>query len=174
MDLTPQIIVSHGAKVGLVVDVRAHPNAQHIRLSYVDLGDGCWPAQIVFGGCYQVQADDLVPVAPPGSWVFIERIPMSAPKAKKMRSRRYRGMRSHGMLCSLNELGWAFDGPDEVATLRDVVPGEGLDGLSYDERLDRVERHRSRVVPPMPELPVQPSTGHGSLQWTHTGQTVTK
>lgn len=144
------ITVIRGAQAGLVVDVRDHPNGQRIRLSYVDLGDDCLPVQIVFGGEYLVRVGDLVPVAPPGARVVIEQTPMVVPRTKKMRSRRYRGMRSHGMLCSLNELGWAVSGPDEVATLRDVDPGEPLDKLSYGERFDRVDRHRDLVVPPVP------------------------
>lgn len=73
---------------------------------------------------------------------------MTAPRTKKMRSRRYRGMRSHGMLCSLNELGWTFDGPDEVATLRNVNPGAPLDEVPPSKRFNIVDRHRILVTPP--------------------------
>jgi len=146
MPLATRIIFTHGAIVGHVRDVRIHPYGDLIRLSYVDLGDD-EVVQIVFGGHYQVEPNDLVPVAPPGSRVIIEHIPTGASSRKKMRSRRYRGVRSHGMLCSLNELGWAFDAPDEVATLCNVKAGEKLDGLSFHERVDRVDRHLRHVVP---------------------------
>ncbi|HEX3592970.1 MAG TPA: hypothetical protein VHV74_25365 [Pseudonocardiaceae bacterium] len=103
--------------MGRVVDVRAHPNATLIRLAEVDLGDGRDPVQIVFGGPDVVVKDSLVPVAPPGA-----RVPKG-----RMRRRNYRGQSSHGMLCSLDELGWTRSAPDQVALLRDVVPGTVLD-----------------------------------------------
>jgi hypothetical protein len=34
------------------------------------------------------------------------------------------------MLCSLAELGWSPDAPDEVALLRNVTPGESLDKVT--------------------------------------------
>lgn len=46
--------------------------------------------------------------------------------AGKIRRRRYRGVDSFGMLCSLVELGWIPVGPDEVAVLADVEPGARL------------------------------------------------
>lgn len=103
--------------MGRVVDVRAHPNADEIRLADVDLGDGKEAVQIVFGGPDVVVKDSLVPVAPPGA-----RVPKG-----KMRRRNYRGQRSHGMLCSLDELGWTQSAPDQVVLLRDVTPGMVLD-----------------------------------------------
>lgn len=62
---------------------------------------------------------DMVPLAPPGALL---------PGRKKMRRRRYRGQASHGMFCSLSELGWDPNGPDEVVLLRgDLEPGQSLD-----------------------------------------------
>jgi hypothetical protein len=67
-------------------------------------------------------------------------------KPIKMRRRRYRGHDSHGMLCSLIELGWArtargartdreqvnFDpAVDQVAVLRDMNPGDVLPEAAY-------------------------------------------
>lgn len=170
MSHTTGIVVIYGARAGLVVDVRDHPHGERIRLSYVDLGDGRLPVQIVFGGQYRVQVNDLVPVAPPGAKVVVEQIPPVVPRLKKMRNRRYRGMRSHGMLCSLNELGWAFEGPDEVATLRNIAPGETLDGLSYQERLDKVDRHRSLVVPPKERTPLWSQQATNGLRLPLAGQ----
>lgn len=46
----------------------------------------------------------------------------------KIRRRRYRGQVSNGMLCSLDELGWIKQGPDQVALLQGVETGERLDG----------------------------------------------
>jgi phenylalanyl-tRNA synthetase beta chain len=118
--------------VGRVLTVSAHPFADAIRLAEVDLGDG-QPVQIVFGGPDVVVKGDLVPVAPPGSHV---------PKGK-MRRRRYRGELSHGMLCSLDELGWTRSAPDQVAVLRNVTPGDNL-----DNRPDWVSLVASPLVEP--------------------------
>lgn len=115
--------LTSGIVVGRVVKVTRHLNAQHLRLALVDLGVG-EPVQIVFGGPPNVHTGDLVPVAPPGS-----RIP-----SQKMRRRRYRGESSYGMLCSLAELGWNPDAPDEVALLRNVMPGDCLDNVSPGDR----------------------------------------
>lgn len=115
--------LTSGVVVGRVVSVAPHLNAQYLRLALVDLGSG-EPVQIVFGGPPNVQEGDLVPVAPPGS-----RIP-----GQKMRRRRYRGESSYGMLCSLAELGWNPTGPDEVALLRNVTPGDCLDGIPPQDR----------------------------------------
>lgn len=120
MTITGDAGRSCGVVAGRVVEVRDHPDAERIWLALVDLGNGV-PVQIVFGGRRKVHPDDLVPVAPPGS-----RLPS---KPKKMRRRRYRGESSHGMLCSLAELGWA-PADDEVALLRDVTPGASLDDMT--------------------------------------------
>ena len=113
--------ITSGVVVGRVVEVKRHPNADRIRLALVDLGIG-EPVQIVFGGPPNVHEGDLVPVAPPGS-----RLPN---KLHEMRRRRYRGESSYGMLCSLAELGWNPDAPDEVALLRNVTPGDSLDKVT--------------------------------------------
>jgi phenylalanyl-tRNA synthetase beta chain len=115
--------VTSGVVVGRIVEVKPHPNADNIRLARVDLGIG-EPVQIVFGGPPNVHEGDLVPVAPPGS-----RIP-GPNKMHKMRRRHYRGESSYGMLCSLAELGWNADGPDEVALLYNVTAGDSLDKVA--------------------------------------------
>lgn len=121
------VVVAAGIVAGQVVKLTAHPHADLVRLAYVDLGDGGGPVQIVFGGPPVVTVDSLVAVAPPGAR-------LESLRTKKMRRRRYRGEYSHGMLCSLDELGWAKGGPDEVAILQNVKPGMSLDGLSPDQR----------------------------------------
>jgi tRNA-binding EMAP/Myf-like protein len=110
--------------VGRVVDVRKHPNGDRIWLADVDLGRGD-PVQIVFGGTLVIPRDSLVPVAPPGSRLH----------GVKMRRRRYRGQSSHGMLCSLAELGWDPTVQDRVAILTasaHLQPGTSLDGRADD------------------------------------------
>lgn len=116
------VTTTEGVVAGRVLAVNPHPNADLIRLATVDLGRG-QAVQIVFGGPPIVRPGDLVPVAPPGARL---------PGVKKMRRRKYRGQSSYGMLCSLAEIGWDPKGPDEVALLRDVRPGDVLDGYAWD------------------------------------------
>jgi tRNA-binding EMAP/Myf-like protein len=132
-------VITSGAVVGRVVKVEDHPRAQRIRLAHVDLGDSGGPVQIVFGGPPVVNPENLVAVAPPGARVF------STGATKKMRRRSYRGESSYGMLCSLDELGWAVGAPDEVAILRNVRAGDSLDGLSLRQRASIVESPRPMV-----------------------------
>jgi hypothetical protein len=105
-------------------------------LAHVDYGKK-HSTQIVFGGELKLVIDDLVPVAPPGSQATVLYPEESMIRKKKMRARNYRGERSHGMLCSLHELGWLWGGPNEVAVLRDLPVGYPLDELPR-ERIDRV------------------------------------
>lgn len=137
-----------GATVGKVVEVGPHPNGKYIWLAEVDWDDHASPHQIVFGGDHQLTGGELVPVAPPGSRVVVRR-PCIGDRCQKMRARRYRGQRSHGMLCSLNELGWISGGPNEVAILRNVTPGQSLDDLPVHRRPEVVaaqERDRMREM----------------------------
>lgn len=126
------IISVTGALVGRVRHVRPHPQGSFISLADVNLGSNIL-VQIVFGGDQPLSGGDLVPVAPPGSWVDV-RGPRKDVRRKKMRARNYRGQRSHGMLCSLDELGWTRYGLNEVAILRDLTPGESLDDFPVKRR----------------------------------------
>jgi tRNA-binding EMAP/Myf-like protein len=125
--LSTMIIGIAGAIVGMVRRVRPHPRGIFIWLADVDFGDAS-PVQIVYGGDRKLTAGELVPVAPPGSRA-LHHAPRIGNRWKKMRARRYRGERSHGMLCSLDELGWIRGGPNEVAVLRALTLGDSLDEL---------------------------------------------
>jgi tRNA-binding EMAP/Myf-like protein len=129
------IIGTIGAVVGQVMRVRSHPNAQKIWLADVRLDSDQDVVQIVFGGIRVLSTGDLVPTAPPGARVIM----LGRDKPKKMRNRRYRGERSHGMLCSLRELGWVDGGLDEVAVLRGLRPGQSLDAIAPADRRAHVE-----------------------------------
>jgi hypothetical protein len=119
-----------GAVVGEIVQLRSHPNAERVWLAQIRISRYGVPEQIVFGGTRKLRRGDLVAVAPPGT--LIKESHKDQPR--RMRARNYRGERSHGMLCSLNELGWARGGPNEVAVLRDLRPGFVLDELDPELR----------------------------------------
>lgn len=148
--------VPSGLVVGRVVEVKPHPNADHIRLAWVDLGIGAH-VQIVFGGPDNVREGDLVPAAPPGS-----RLPT---RSKKMRRRRYRGESSYGMLCSLAELGWNPEADDEVALLHNVSPGDSLDdvtGMDWKSLVIETsapKRNPFRDDQPLSSMPPGPAFG---------------
>jgi tRNA-binding EMAP/Myf-like protein len=132
-------LITAGAVVGHVTQVDTHPNADVIYLATVDIGGGV-TKQIVFGGTNKDLVGELVPVAPPGARVVV-RLGTNTEREKRMRVRTYRGERSHGMLCSLEELGWHYGGPDEVAVLRkDLKPGQSLHDIPKRERWRYVER----------------------------------
>jgi len=130
------IIGIAGALVGKVRRVRPHPHGTHIWLADVTLEKRVPPVQIVFGGDRKLTGGELVPVAPPGARLIEVRLSTDTHRpdmwtrlTKKMRIRRFRGERSHGMLCSLDELGWVHGGPNEVAILCRLQPGQSLDHL---------------------------------------------
>lgn len=123
-----------GAVVGRVTRIADHPRAHSIWLADVDLADGELPRQVVFGGDLELMVDDLVPVAPPGACVTVLDLASSTTWTRRMRVRSFRGERSYGMFCSLDELGWLWGGPNEVAILHSVLPGYRLDRLPRDER----------------------------------------
>lgn len=135
-----------GARVGEVLKVCPHPRGTFIWLAHVDLSNDAGPLQIVFGGERELRGGELVAVAPPGSFAIVQT-PGVWKRRKKMRVRRYRGERSHGMLCSLDELGWIRQGPNEVAVLCDLPLGQSLDNLPVKRRpLVVVDWERAKLM----------------------------
>lgn len=84
--------------VARVLDVRAHPDADRVRLVDVDAGDG-ESLQIVCGAS-NMRPGDLVPLATVGTVM---------PGGMEIAARRMRGEMSNGMLCSAHELGLGED-----------------------------------------------------------------
>jgi len=78
--------------VARILGIRAHPNADKIRLVDVDAGGD--PIQIVCGA-WNFEVGDLVPLAPAGSFL---------PDGRQILARAMRGEMSNGMLCSASEL----------------------------------------------------------------------
>ncbi|MGH9178227.1 MAG: phenylalanine--tRNA ligase subunit beta, partial [Acidimicrobiales bacterium] len=88
----------HGVVVARVLDVRAHPKADRVRLTQVDAGNGA-PLQVVCGAP-NVAAGQLVAFAPVGAVL---------PGNFEIGRRQVRGEWSEGMICSARELGLGQD-----------------------------------------------------------------
>ncbi|MBP1758804.1 MAG: phenylalanyl-tRNA synthetase, beta subunit [Firmicutes bacterium] len=90
LDLGAEIL---GIVVGKVLDITRHENSDHMWVCQIDVG-GEAPVQIVTGA-QNVKTGDLVPVAQDGSIL---------PGGMKIATSELRGVRSEGMLCSIQEL----------------------------------------------------------------------
>jgi phenylalanyl-tRNA synthetase beta chain len=101
--------------VGLVEEVRPHPNADRLRVCLVN--DGTGERRNVVCGAPNVEAGRKYPFAPVGA---------TLPGGLKIEKRKLRGEESEGMLCSTRELGLGQDheGIWELGT--DAPPGTPL------------------------------------------------
>jgi phenylalanyl-tRNA synthetase beta chain len=87
-----------GVVVGHVLTCEKHPDADRLKITTVDLGDGM-PVQIVCGA-NNVAAGQKVPVATIGTKLFDkDGVEFEIKKGK------IRGQESHGMICAEDELG---------------------------------------------------------------------
>ena len=98
-----------GVVIGHVLTCEKHPDADKLKITTVDLGDGNAPVQIVCGAP-NVTAGIKVIVAIPGARIADNY---------KIKKGKIRGMESLGMICSLAELGL----PDSI------IPKEFADGI---------------------------------------------
>ncbi len=96
-----------GVLVGRVETVEAHPDADKVRLTTVDTGDG--PTDVVCGA-WNFEAGAIVPVARPGAVLMDGSFPIT--------ERAIRGVTSNGMICSAKELGLGEDA-DGIMVLDD-------------------------------------------------------
>lgn len=87
-----------GVVVGKVLTCIQHPNADKLKVTTVDLGDGI-PVQIVCGAP-NVAAGQKVPVATVGTTLYNEK-----GEAFIINKSKIRGEESHGMICAEDELG---------------------------------------------------------------------
>ncbi len=87
-----------GVVVGQVLNCEKHPNADKLKITKVDLGNGN-PVQIVCGAP-NVAAGQKVPVATIGTKLYDEE-----GKEWKIKKGKIRGEESHGMICAEDELG---------------------------------------------------------------------
>ncbi|MFV7235542.1 phenylalanine--tRNA ligase subunit beta [Flavobacterium sp. ZB4R12] len=102
-----------GIVVGHVLTCIPHPDADRLKITTVDLGDGV-PVQIVCGAS-NVAAGQKVPVATIGTTLYDkEGIAFSIKKGK------IRGQESHGMICAEDELGLG-ESHDGIMILDDAL-----------------------------------------------------
>ena len=95
-------------KVGKVVEIVRHENSDHMWVCQIDVGEA-EPVQIVTGA-QNVQQGDLVPACLHNSWL---------PGGVHITKGKLRGVKSNGMLCSINELGLT----------QNDLPGAFADGI---------------------------------------------
>ena len=96
--------------VGKVVSITAHPNADAVRVTQVDLGDG--ELHQIICGAWNFEEGAVVPVAIPGAVL---------PGDFAIGTRSIRGVESHGMICSERELGLG-DVHEGIMVLADDAP----------------------------------------------------
>ena len=106
-----------GVVIGHVLTCEKHPDADKLKITTVDLGDGNPPVQIVCGAP-NVAAGQKVPVATIGTRLYDkEGVGFEIKKGK------IRGQESHGMICAEDELGIG-EGHDGIMILsEDLLPG---------------------------------------------------
>ncbi|MFM2228813.1 MAG: hypothetical protein RL607_71 [Bacteroidota bacterium] len=88
-----------GVVVGEVKTCEKHPDADRLKVTTVDLGDGNAPVQIVCGAP-NVAAGQKVPVATIGTKLFDKE-----GNEFEIKKGKIRGQESHGMICAEDELG---------------------------------------------------------------------
>ncbi|WP_203296495.1 phenylalanine--tRNA ligase subunit beta [Luteirhabdus pelagi] len=108
-----------GIVVGEVLECFPHPNADRLKLTKVDLGNGA-PVQIVCGAPNVAQGQK-VPVATIGTTLYDDKgEPWTIKKGK------IRGESSHGMICAEDELGLG-ESHDGIMVLEEkLTPGTPL------------------------------------------------
>jgi len=132
--------------IGLVEEVRPHPNADRLRVCLVN--DGTAERRNVVCGAANVAAGRKYPFAPVGA---------TLPGGLRIEKRKLRGEASEGMLCSARELGLGQDGDGiwELGTeaapgtrLLEAVPLEDRPGDFPETREAVVERQKERACRP--------------------------
>ncbi len=101
--------------IGLVEEVRPHPNADRLRVCIVN--DGSPERRNVVCGAANVQAGRKYPFAPVGA---------TLPGGLRIEKRKLRGESSEGMLCSARELGLGQNGDGIWELGTDAAPGSRL------------------------------------------------
>lgn len=106
-----------GIVVGHVLTCEKHPDADKLKITTVDLGDGNAPVQIVCGAS-NVAAGQKVPVATIGTKLFDKE-----GNAFEIKKGKIRGQESHGMICAEDEIGLGNSHDGIMVLADDLVPG---------------------------------------------------
>ena len=118
-----------GIVVGEVLTCKQHPNADRLKVTTVDLGNG-EPVQIVCGAP-NVAAGQKVPVATIGTTLYDDK-----GEGFKIKKGKIRGEESHGMICAEDELGLG-KGHDGILVLDNSfnvgTPGAEVFNIESDE-----------------------------------------
>ena len=105
-----------GVVVGEVLTCEKHSNADKLKVTTVDLGNGT-PVQIVCGAP-NVAAGQKVPVATVGTMLYDEK-----GEGFKIKKGKIRGEESHGMICAEDELGLGQSHDGIMVLDESLVPG---------------------------------------------------
>lgn len=106
-----------GIVVGHVLTCEKHPDADKLKVTTVDLGDGNAPVQIVCGAP-NVAAGQKVPVATIGTKLYDKD-----GNAFEIKKGKIRGQESHGMICAEDELGLGESHDGILILNEDLKPG---------------------------------------------------
>ena len=106
-----------GVVIGHVLTCEKHPDADKLKITTVDLGDGNSPVQIVCGAP-NVAAGQKVPVATIGTKLFDKE-----GNAFEIKKGKIRGQESHGMICAEDELGFGESHDGIMILNEDLKPG---------------------------------------------------
>ena len=120
-----------GVVVGHVLTCEKHPDADKLKITTVDLGDGNPPVQIVCGAP-NAAVRQKVPVATIGTKLYDkEGVGFEIKKGK------IRGQESHGMICAEDELGIGASHDGIMILSEDLIPGT-LAAKLFDIETDEV------------------------------------
>ena len=120
-----------GVVVGHVLTCEKHPDADKLKITTVDLGDGNAPVQIVCGAP-NVAAGQKVPVATIGTKLFDKE-----GNAFEIKKGKIRGQESHGMICAEDELGLG-ESHDGIMILDAALQAGTLAAKVFDIETDEV------------------------------------
>lgn len=120
-----------GVVIGHVLTCEKHPDADKLKITTVDLGDGNPPVQIVCGAP-NVAAGQKVPVATIGTKLFDKD-----GNAFEIKKGKIRGQESHGMICAEDELGLG-ESHDGIMILNDQLKPGTLASKVFQIETDEV------------------------------------
>ena len=109
-----------GLIVGQIMEVKKHPNSDHLFLTKVDVGAN--NLLTIVCGAANTALHQKVVVAPPGSLI--------SPKGKEpfqIKTAKIRGEMSEGMLCAEDEIGISVNHDGIIVLPEDAVPGMPVD-----------------------------------------------